>query len=137
MGITNGKERPPKSAILRRNEQTVIAVLVLAGIAAISIHWCCRALQRDDLIEIDRAAPLEAKFRVDINSAEWPELVQLPGIGEATARAIVAEREANGRFESLEDVNRRVYGIGPILIEQMKPYLQPIVLARQTEDVQR
>ncbi len=137
MGATNGNERPPRSAILRRSEQAVIAVLVAAGIAAISVHWCCRVLQRDDWIEIDRAAPLEAEFRVDINTAEWPELVQLPQIGEATARAIVAEREANGPFESLDDVDRRVRGIGPKLIEEIKPYVQPIVVARQTDDIHR
>lgn len=49
--------------------------------------------------------------RVDINIAGMDELMTLPGIGEARARAILDDREANGPFRYPEDLIR-VEGIG-------------------------
>lgn len=48
---------------------------------------------------------------VNINTASAAELVSLPGIGEATAQKIVASRDAEGPFQSIEDL-KRVSGIG-------------------------
>ena len=48
---------------------------------------------------------------VNINMATEAELCSLPGVGEATARSIVRERETNGPFVSAEDI-MRVSGIG-------------------------
>lgn len=64
-------------------------------------------------------------YLVDINTASAPELCVLPGIGEITARKIVAEREENGRFRSIEDIER-VHGIGAKMVEKLEPYLAPI-----------
>lgn len=41
---------------------------------------------------------------VNINSADAKELDTLPGIGEATARDIIAFRESNGGFKKIEDI---------------------------------
>lgn len=41
---------------------------------------------------------------VDINSASKETLMTLPGIGESKADKIIAYREANGRFSSIEDI---------------------------------
>jgi competence protein ComEA len=48
---------------------------------------------------------------ININTATNEELQTLPGIGQATAAAIVEERESNGPFASVEDL-MRVSGIG-------------------------
>ncbi len=48
---------------------------------------------------------------VNINTATTDELMTLSGVGEATAAAIVKDREANGPFASKEDL-MRVSGIG-------------------------
>lgn len=48
---------------------------------------------------------------ININTASVEELCELPGVGEATATAIVEDREANGPFASPEDI-MRVSGIG-------------------------
>ena len=48
---------------------------------------------------------------VNINTAGVAELDELPGVGEATARAIVEDRERNGPFSAPEDL-MRVSGIG-------------------------
>ncbi len=49
---------------------------------------------------------------VDVNSADAAALESLPGIGPGKAQAILAWREANGPFASLEDLDK-VDGIGP------------------------
>lgn len=41
---------------------------------------------------------------VDLNSASLSELMSLPGIGETKAEAILAYREKNGRFQTIEDI---------------------------------
>lgn len=48
---------------------------------------------------------------VNINSATAEELQTLSGVGEATANAIIRDRESNGPFASPEDI-MRVAGIG-------------------------
>lgn len=49
---------------------------------------------------------------LDVNRASAVELESLPGVGPATAAAIVTERERNGPFASVADLER-VPGIGP------------------------
>ncbi|MCB0966374.1 MAG: ComEA family DNA-binding protein [Ilumatobacter sp.] len=49
---------------------------------------------------------------VDLNAAGVDELDALPGVGPATAQAIVDDRERNGPFVSVDDLER-VPGIGP------------------------
>ena len=55
---------------------------------------------------------------VNINLADVDELDTLPGIGPATAQAIVDDRAANGRFASPEDL-MRVSGIGEKKFEKL------------------
>lgn len=49
--------------------------------------------------------------KVNINTATAEQLDTLPGIGESTAQKIIADRETNGPFASVEDL-KRVSGIG-------------------------
>lgn len=56
-------------------------------------------------------AAATASGKVSINRATAQELTALPGIGDATAQKIVADREANGPFSACEDL-MRVSGIG-------------------------
>jgi competence protein ComEA len=72
-----------------RSEQVACAFFLLLGILALGSYCLWRGTVRGRLIEIDRAPPLTAQFEVDINQAPWPELAQLPGIGETMARRIV------------------------------------------------
>lgn len=63
------------------------------------------------------AAPASAL--VNINTADAALLDTLPGVGPSTAAKIIADREKNGPFKSLEDLTR-VSGIGPKRVEQME-----------------
>lgn len=49
--------------------------------------------------------------KVNLNRATASELDALPGVGPSTAEKIVADREANGPFRTVEDL-KRVSGIG-------------------------
>jgi competence protein ComEA len=53
---------------------------------------------------------------VDINHADAQALEQLQGVGPAKALAIVAYREANGPFATIEDL-AKVQGIGLRTVE--------------------
>ena len=57
--------------------------------------------------------------RVNINTASKEELTSLPGIGQTRAESIVAYREANGKFESIEELNK-VSGISEGIIAQIQ-----------------
>ncbi len=111
--------------ILRAADQAAVAGLVLAALVGMGVYWVVQGGLRGELIEIDRAEPLVARFQVDVNAATWPELSQVPTIGETLARRIVASRDAAGRFVDHEDL-LRVNGIGPRTLERMKPYLLPM-----------
>ena len=65
-----------------------------------------------------RAAPAQPSL-ININSATAEELQALPGVGVATAAAIVEDRETHGAFTSPEDL-MRVSGIGEKRFAKMK-----------------
>ena len=56
---------------------------------------------------------------VSLNAATAEELTTLPGVGAATAAAIVAHREANGPFTSVDKL-MDVKGIGPAKFGALK-----------------
>ena len=111
--------------VLRAADQAAVAALVLAALVGMGAYWVVLGGPRGELIEIDRAAPLLARFQVDINAATWPELAQVPAVGEVLARRIVDSRLEAGRFGDHEDL-LRVNGIGPRTLERMKPFLLPM-----------
>ncbi|MCE9547644.1 MAG: helix-hairpin-helix domain-containing protein [Planctomycetia bacterium] len=124
----------PRSPLLLRSQQLAVGVLVLAGLVSLGGYWAWRGMIRGRLIEIDHSSPLTAQFQLDVNSAEWPELTQMPGIGEGIARRIVDERVAHGPFADHEDLQRRVRGIGPRTLEKIRPYLLPLPEVRNVAD---
>ena len=113
------------SYFLRRADQATVAVLVLLGLASMGGWWIVHGGCRGRLVEIDRAGPRTAEFQVDLNEADWPELVVLPGIGETLARRIVDSRRQEGPFVDHEDL-KRVRGIGPKTLDRVRPYLRPM-----------
>ena len=57
--------------------------------------------------------------KVNINTATAEELASLSGIGKVKAEAIVAYRSTNGKFKTIEELNK-VNGIGDKMIEKLK-----------------
>ncbi|TDN96171.1 MULTISPECIES: ComEA family DNA-binding protein [Halomonas] len=58
----------------------------------------------------------QAMEPININSADAELLAELPGIGETRAAAIIEDREANGPYQSAEELTR-VNGIGELTVK--------------------
>lgn len=56
---------------------------------------------------------------LDVNSASESDLTKLKGIGPVRAKAIVAYRQQNGPFKSVDDLEK-VKGIGKKILAQIK-----------------
>ncbi|MDY7041567.1 MAG: helix-hairpin-helix domain-containing protein, partial [Chloroflexota bacterium] len=62
---------------------------------------------------------VSATGKVNVNTATSEELDTLPGIGPAIAQRIIEYRQANGPFQSIEEI-KNVSGIGDKLFEKLK-----------------
>ena len=122
---TRDEDYDTRRPLLRAADQAAVAALVLLALVGMGAYWIVQGGLRGELVEIDRAGPLVAQFQLDVNAAEWPELAQLPQVGEVLARRIVDSRRTGGAFVDHNDL-MRVSGIGPLTLEKMKPYLLPM-----------
>ena len=68
------------------------------------------------------ATSVNAGEPVDINVAGADQLEGLPGIGPATAAAIIEHRDANGPYATIDDLEA-VRGIGPAKIEAIRDFV--------------
>ena len=75
----------------------------------------------EELSPTDRADGQTAKDtgKVNLNTATKAELLSLNGIGESRAEAILAYREANGRFGNIEDL-KKVDGIKEGIFQKIR-----------------
>ncbi len=69
------------------------------------------------------SAPPRAGGVLDLNTATVEQLDALPGVGPVTAAAIVAWRQANGRFNSVDQLGD-VDGIGPARLDKLRPLVR-------------
>ena len=60
--------------------------------------------------------------KVNLNTATETELQTISGIGQKRASDIIAYRESNGRFKSVDDL-KKVSGIGDKTLEKLKEYV--------------
>lgn len=74
-----------------------------------------------DQENIDSSESVEEK--ISINEASKEELMNLNGIGDAKATAIIEYRTKNGSFKSLEEI-KNVSGISDSLYEKIKDYIK-------------
>ena len=62
-------------------------------------------------------------LEVDPNTAPIGVLIALPALGP-TLSARIVEGRRDGPFRSLDDLDRRVKGIGPATVDTLRPHLR-------------
>jgi competence protein ComEA len=73
----------------------------------------------DTPVVVSEPADLSGPGPVNINTATAVELETLPGVGPATAQKIIAYRDENGPFATIEDI-MLVAGIGEVKFDGLK-----------------
>ncbi len=96
---------------LQRDDQYFLGILFAAILLVALIHLIQMSHWGSKSIEIERLPHLHFEYQIDINRATWVEFAQLEGIGPSLGKRIVAYREANGPFASIDDI-KNVNGIG-------------------------
>ena len=104
-------------------ESLVVALILLAVVAPL-LYSVINSRQMPPQPAIERKPERVRDLLIDINSANEMELLHLPGIGPKLAARIVAERQQQGPFAGLADL-RRVKGIGPKMLEKIRPFIAP------------
>lgn len=99
--------------------------IILFG-AAILVFFTPKAIPQsvsrpsDNLINPDKTLiPFSIEGKINLNKASINELMQIPGIGEVKALAIVEYRNKYGFFENIEEL-LYVPGIGDSLLEVLR-----------------
>ncbi|QGJ68897.1 Competence protein ComEA [Planctomycetales bacterium 10988] len=110
---------------LRRSDQAVIAGIHLLCLGLMIATWLQRGGPQQELIEFEQLPIQTIPYRVDLNRAGWPELTQLPDIGEILAKRIVAYREEHGPFVKIADL-QKVNGIGQKTFVKLEPFFLPL-----------
>ncbi len=127
---------PLKIFEFSRNEALAVfflitAILIGTGIKySIDQHWW---LPKTEVVDTD---PESIKLKIDLNRAEWYELIILPGIGETKARAIVEYRKETGFFGNIEQLSE-VDGIGVETVKRIKDLVYIKELKKITAKSQR
>lgn len=78
---------------------------------ALAIGCAAGVLSTARFVDARETLAMPVSTGVDVNTARAPELELLPGIGPALSGGIVAERDAGGRFRTIDELTR-VRGIG-------------------------
>lgn len=100
-------------------------VFAAACLLAMTCALAWMAMNRPTYVGVDPLGTPQVKppdMRLDLNTATAAQLQALPRIGPALAARIVADRDANGPFASLDDLNR-VNGIGERTIQLIAPHV--------------
>ncbi|MBD3941098.1 ComEA family DNA-binding protein [Microbacterium sp. NEAU-LLC] len=127
----SGAVRTPGLYVLPAGSRVVDAIAAAGGFAedadrdAVNL---ARAVQDGEQLPVPRlgetaaapgGAPVASDGRVNLNTADASQLEELPRIGPALAERIIAWRDDNGRFTSVEDL-LAVPGIGDKMLESLR-----------------
>ncbi|WP_223545596.1 ComEA family DNA-binding protein [Pseudomonas sp. A-B-19] len=101
--------------------------LVFALLTSVPAVTFAAPASSPEVLEAPRVLDVAAKEQVgkiDLNSADSATLQrELSGIGEAKAKAIVAYRESNGPFASVDEL-LEVKGIGKALLDRNRERIE-------------
>lgn len=113
-----------------RPAQAAAALFLLLALVLLGWHtWTAqRGSCRPATLEADRLLVSS----LDLNQADHAQLLQLPGVGNSLAQRIETYRAEHHRFREVEEL-RQVSGIGPRLLEKMRPYVHVEAAVRDEE----
>lgn len=121
-----GLSRYEKTALLATAVFLAVCLILLAGLGRGDGEYTISAapagtfpVESGDDGYPDSLIPGE---KIDINTAPAVELQRLPGIGEKRAQDIVARREEQGNFTSVEDLTG-IPGIGEGILAGIRDYI--------------
>jgi competence protein ComEA len=113
-----------------RPAQAAAALLLLLALTLLA--WHAWQMQRGRC----RPSTLESEAgdvsSFDLNQADRAQLLQLPGVGDNLARRIEAYRSEHGGFRDVDEL-RNIHGIGPKMIEKLRPFLHVEPLDRDAD----
>lgn len=128
----NSMESQPKLstlASLSRKELIIIFSLCVTLLISIAYKYTVDYhLNTPDIEVIQPQSGLgiqrqqQIRFQLDINKADWHELILLPKVGEVRAKAIVAHRKKYGEFQDISQL-RKVKGVNVSVVEAIKNYV--------------
>lgn len=98
----------------------MFGAIVLGVASIVGLGWSIKHLAAEQ--ERIAASPDPIKLLIDLNHADPEALEMLPSIGPKIAERIVEDRELNGPYESIEDLDR-VSGIGPKTIDRVQDWV--------------
>lgn len=100
----------------------VFALLTHVSIAAVAAPVV--SVEAGGAPQIMEIATKSESLKVDLNQADAAALQrELAGVGEAKAKAIVAYRESNGPFSSIDEL-LEVKGIGKAILDKNREKLE-------------
>ena len=90
-------------------------------------HWLQRAQDSTEAkphpSNHSRSKKMPPANPIDLNVANLEALQSLPGVGTSTAKAILNQRNQNGKFKTVEDL-LEVKGIGPKKFEALRKFIR-------------
>ena len=107
---------------LRRGDQLFVGVMLAVLAVASFAYWMKLSGWGRRPVEIERLPSRKYDFRLDVHRATCVESAQLEGIGEVLSRRIVADRQQNGPFATVDEL-RRVNGIGAKKLQAIREWL--------------
>ncbi len=110
---SRGPDRPAHVWGWTAAKRRMLGVIVL--LSALLTHATTERLPEEN-----RSAPI---LRVNPNEAPVAVLSALPRIGPVLAGRIAAAREV-APLRSLDEIDRRIRGIGPVTSDSIRPYLR-------------
>ncbi|MDA8744995.1 helix-hairpin-helix domain-containing protein [Rubripirellula amarantea] len=98
--------------LVRHNVRVAMSSLAMVAVLG------CLAVLPSKPSEPQRRKSTVATLEIDVNLASEIELSLAPGVGPVLAKRIVANREREGAFPTLQSLCR-VHGVGPKTLDQI------------------
>ena len=126
---TRERDHDPRGSLgnffMHHRYRILVSCLVLVALAGGALYAARfsenapKVVYSASLDEVEAAS--EQPLLIDINTADAERLDELPQVGLSTAEAIIEHRQANGPFNTIEELEN-VSGIGPATLEKIKPF---------------